>query len=102
MALIPAGTDVLITHGPPLGHGDSTSRGESVGCADLRAAVREKRPKYHIFGHIHEGYGVTHNEHTTFINASSCTLQYQPVQRPIVYDYETGEAACSSIVVSCS
>lgn len=88
--LIPAGTDVLITHGPPLGHGDVTSRGEPVGCADLRAVVREKRPKYHIFGHIHEAYGVTYNEHTTFTNASSCTLQYQPVQRPIVYDCETG------------
>jgi Icc-related predicted phosphoesterase len=85
--LIPTGTDVLITHGPPRGQGDLTSLGKQVGCADLGEVIGEKRPRLHIFGHIHEGYGVTHNEHTTFINASSCTLQYQPVQRPIVFDW---------------
>ena len=83
---IPDNTDVLITHGPPLGHGDLTSREELVGCADLLAVAETKRPKFHIFGHIHEGYGVTHNAYTTFVNASSCTLQYQPVQRPLVLD----------------
>lgn len=85
--LIPAGTDVLITHGPPLGQGDLTALGKKAGCADLWEVIGERRPKLHIFGHIHEGYGVTRNEYTTFINASSCTLQYQPVQRPIVYDW---------------
>jgi Icc-related predicted phosphoesterase len=85
--LIPPQTDILITHGPPLGHGDLTYRQERVGCADLIEVVAEKRPSYHIFGHIHEGYGVTHNEHTTFINASSCTLQYQPIQPPTVFDW---------------
>ena len=85
--LIPKETDVLITHGPPLGHGDLTSHGECVGCADLLESVRQKRPKLHIFGHIHEGYGMMQNEHTTFINASSCNLQYRPVQRPIVFDW---------------
>jgi Icc-related predicted phosphoesterase len=85
--LIPPETDVLITHGPPLGYGDLTSHGECVGCADLLESVRQKRPKLHIFGHIHEGYGMMQNEHTTFINASSCNLQYRPVQRPFVYDW---------------
>lgn len=85
--LIPGETDVLITHGPPLGQGDLTSFGQQAGCADLLAVIGQRRPKLHIFGHIHEGYGVTHNQHTTFINASSCTLQYRPVQRPIVYDW---------------
>ena len=85
--LIPKETDVLITHGPPLGYGDLTSRGECVGCTDLLESVRQKRPKLHIFGHIHEGYGVKRNQHTTFINASSCNLQYRPVQRPIVFDW---------------
>ena len=84
---IPAKTDVLITHGPPVGHGDLTSEGELAGCVDLLDVVVEKRPFLHIFGHIHEGYGVTHNEHTTFINASSCTLQYKPIQPPIVFDW---------------
>jgi hypothetical protein len=89
--LIPSNTDILISHGPPLGHGDLTSRREQVGCADLLATVEANRPKLHIFGHIHEAYGVTCNEHTTFINASSCTLNYKPTQRPIVFDWPTNE-----------
>ncbi|MEE8524212.1 MAG: metallophosphatase domain-containing protein [Thermoanaerobaculia bacterium] len=84
--LIPAGTDVLVTHGPPLGHGDLTSRSERAGCADLLDRIGELRPKYHFFGHIHEGYGVTRDGGTTFVNASVCDLGYRPVQAPVVID----------------
>lgn len=83
---IPESTDLLITHGPPQGHGDQTARGESVGCPDLTAAIRRLRPRLHVFGHIHEGYGVTQEGATTCINASSCTLSYQPINAPIVID----------------
>ncbi|MBA3534089.1 MAG: metallophosphatase domain-containing protein [Ardenticatenales bacterium] len=86
-ALIPPDTDILITHGPPLGHGDRTTLNEVVGCADLLEAVQRLRPRYHLFGHIHEAYGVTRNEHTTFINASSCTFKYTATNPPIVFDY---------------
>ena len=53
--LIPEGTDVLITHGPPLGHGDMVQGGRRSGCLQLWHAVQRVRPKYHVFGHIHEG-----------------------------------------------
>ena len=86
--LIPKDTDVLITHGPPYGIGDLTTRGENTGCADLLDVVEETKPKLHIFGHIHEGYGVTANRETTFINASSCDHQYQPNNEPIVYELD--------------
>lgn len=89
-ALIPAGVDVLITHGPPAGIGDMTPRGEAVGCHDLLEAVKRVQPKIHAFGHIHEGYGVQpHNVHgltTVFINAASCNGQYEPRNAPIVMD----------------
>eukprot|EP00094_Tigriopus_californicus_P014346 TCALIF_13913-PA protein Name:"Similar to MPPED1 Metallophosphoesterase domain-containing protein 1 (Homo sapiens)" AED:0.11 eAED:0.11 QI:0/0.33/0.25/0.75/1/1/4/317/435 len=53
---IPDDTDVLITHGPPLGHLDRTDAGKHVGCEDLmKRVVTEIKPKFHIFGHIHEG-----------------------------------------------
>jgi predicted phosphodiesterase len=85
-ALIPAGIDVLVTHGPPAGILDRTSRGEDVGCADLLAAVQRVRPRLHVFGHIHEGYGTLVRDGTRFVNASNCTERYHPVQQPIVVD----------------
>lgn len=83
---IPADTDVLITHGPPRGHGDRTARGEDVGCADLLDALRRVRPQVHVFGHIHEGHGITHEGPTTCVNASICSLGYEPTQAPLVVD----------------
>jgi predicted phosphodiesterase len=82
--LIPAGTDVLITHGPPWGHGDRTDRGEQVGCQDLLEAVRRLRPALHLFGHVHEGYGVTRDASTVCVNASICDSRYRPANRPVV------------------
>ena len=85
---IPSDTDILITHGPPLGHGDLLVPAQThCGCVDLLAEVQQRvRPAYHIFGHIHEGYGVTSDGVTTFVNASSCDVNYRPVQPPIVFD----------------
>lgn len=54
--LIPDDTDILITHTPPLGYGDYTCSGVRAGCVDLLRTVQERvKPKYHVFGHIHEG-----------------------------------------------
>jgi Icc-related predicted phosphoesterase len=82
--LIPEDTDVLITHGPPAGRGDMTSRGEAAGCADLLARIRQVKPRYHLFGHIHEAYGTSTDGVTTYVNASSCDLGYRPVHPPVV------------------
>ena len=86
--LIPEDTDVLITHGPPYGIGDLTARGEMVGCADLGEIVQQIKPLCHIFGHIHEGYGVTSQGGTTYINASCCDQTFQLVNAPIVYEVQ--------------
>jgi len=50
-------TDVMMTHGPPMGIRDETRRGEHVGCEHLLRALRRCRPRLHCFGHIHEGWG---------------------------------------------
>ena len=84
--------DILITHGPPLGHGDLCSDGGRAGCYDLLNIVQKKiKPKYHVFGHIHEGYGITTDGTTQFINPSTCNLSYRPVQPPIVFDFPIKE-----------
>jgi calcineurin-like phosphoesterase family protein len=83
---IPNGTDILITHGPPQGLCDRTFSGQPVGCEELRAAIRRVRPRAHVFGHIHEGYGLVEEEGTIFVNASVCTLAYEPTNAPIVIE----------------
>lgn len=82
--MIPEDTDILVTHGPPLNYGDLTERDQKkVGCADLLARVQQVKPRYHIFGHIHEGYGIYKTPNTTFINASVLNLQYQMANKPV-------------------
>jgi hypothetical protein len=54
-ALIPHGLDVLVTHCPPHQVLDTSYSQEQCGCPELRQVVYSRRPKYHVFGHIHEG-----------------------------------------------
>lgn len=86
--LLPEDTDVLITHGPPKGILDiSVYSGEQCGCEHLFHKVMEVEPKYHIFGHIHYYGGQTVKVgDTTFVNASTCTEQYNPTNSPVVVD----------------
>jgi len=84
---IPDDTDILITHGPPRGIMDFTLHGKiHTGCPDLLERVRAIRPKLHLFGHIHEGYGILERDGTTFVNASCCTLRYRPTNEPFVFN----------------
>ena len=79
---------MLITHGPPFGIADATPSGEHVGCEELRKALARVKPKIHIFGHIHGGYGTYLEEipGLTFINASNCDESYRPFNKPIVFE----------------
>ena len=56
-ALIPDDTDVLVTHGPPMGFGDRSRTEGRSGCEDLAVAVRRVKPALHLFGHIHQDGG---------------------------------------------
>jgi len=95
---IPEQLDVLITHGPPYSIGDmvedcSNTTAEdvyiNVGCEALHTAVQWKKPKVHVFGHIHEGYGLYSQEGVTYVNASLCNGQYQPINKPFCLDLST-------------
>lgn len=52
---IPEGLDVLISHGPPHKVLDRNYEGEALGCPELRQAIQRAKPKWCVFGHIHEG-----------------------------------------------
>ncbi|CAI4227241.1 unnamed protein product [Auanema sp. JU1783] len=89
---IPSKIDILITHTPPLGHGDFNSwnkmDGILAGCAELLNTVEQRvKPKYHIFGHVHQMHGTTTNKETTFINASSVDHKLRSAYPPIIFDF---------------
>ncbi|KAL5010175.1 hypothetical protein ScPMuIL_012480 [Solemya velum] len=85
---IPDETDILMTHGPPLGFGDLLTGGYRAGCVDLLNTIQKRvRPKYHVCGHIHEGYGIKTDGYTVYINASTCTRFNKPLNPPIVFDF---------------
>jgi Icc-related predicted phosphoesterase len=87
-SMIPYDTDVLITHGPPMNILDYTQKDMwNVGCLDLYNKVLNIKPKLHVFGHIHEGYGIKEHEGITFVNASSATLRYEMKNKPIEIEY---------------
>ncbi len=86
-AQIPEGLDILITHGPPfaiLDHGGGAQRRE--GCPQLLEAVFQARPRLHVFGHIHAGYGTLRTPDTIFVNASLLGEDGGLSREPIVID----------------
>ena len=86
---IPTDTDILVTHGPPFGYHDIPG-GESirVGCEMLRYRVDEIKPKIHVFGHVHGGYGYYFNGHTHFFNASVLNERYNYTNKPFHFDWD--------------
>lgn len=85
IAQIPADTDVLISHRPPLDILD-TANNISYGCPDLLQKILEVRPRYHLFGHIHDAYGIEESKYTTFANAALVDENYRLLNKPIVFD----------------
>jgi Icc-related predicted phosphoesterase len=86
--LIPADTDILITHGPPFEILDSNVDGEHVGCRNLLATVGKIRPSFHVFGHIHEAYGKTSFDGIEFLNSSILDENYRFRNKPHEFEFE--------------
>lgn len=81
--IIPEGLDVLVTHGPPWGILDySVYDHVHCGCEELMRAIVDKKPKFHVFGHIHFYGGMQETiGDTTYVNAALCNEEYKPVNK---------------------
>lgn len=94
---IPEDTDILITHGPPLGILDYSLVGEGghTGSESLLiASMISVKPKVHAFGHIHENYGIQADiQGELFINAANHNWIWKgtPYCPPISVEYEKGK-----------
>ena len=85
---LPEGLDFLITHGPPYSILDSVDDAQPVGCEALLNKVKEIKPRFHVFGHVHDNgrngnNGEVYNGTTRFINASQ--VKDEEFDRGLVY-----------------
>jgi Icc-related predicted phosphoesterase len=84
-ALIPAGTDIVVVHGPPRGYGDGVpERGgiRSTGSPSLLTRIELVAPRLVVFGHIHEGRGEWRIGRTVMANVTVLDEKYQNVHAP--------------------
>lgn len=95
--MIPDDVDILVTHSPPHTILDCIeeietkwgTRGKYLGSPSLYNLLYKEsiRPKLHVYGHIHEGYGhvpkMLDMPYTQFVNASQVNERYEPVNKPI-------------------
>jgi len=86
---IPSNTDILVTHGPAFGTLDTVKGREhdNLGCELLAQRIEVVKPKIHICGHIHSGYGYEFKDGTHFFNTSVLDESYEYTQKPMTFDW---------------
>jgi len=87
---IPDNTDILITHGPAFGTLDTVAGRpwDNLGCELLAQRIEVIKPKIHVCGHIHSGYGYVFKDGTHFFNAAVLDEQYEYTQKPMTFDWD--------------
>jgi Icc-related predicted phosphoesterase len=87
---IPDNTDILITHGPAFGTLDTVvgRPWDNLGCELLAERIEVIKPKIHVCGHIHSGYGYEFKDDTHFFNAAVLDEQYEYTQKPMTFDWD--------------
>ena len=88
---IPEGIDILITHGPAWGHLDTVkfNPGVNLGCELLAERIQAVKPKIHVCGHIHSGYGYKFADGTHRFNASVLDEEYSFTQKPMTVSWDS-------------
>lgn len=87
---IPDNTDILITHGPAQTILDTSGppyNQPNLGCELLKERIEVIKPKIHVCGHIHGGYGYKFDGHTHFFNASILNERYNYANKPLSVDW---------------
>lgn len=88
--MVPPDIDILVTHGPAWGHLDTVKFNptSNLGCELLRERIDTLKPKIHVCGHIHTGYGYKFDGHTHYFNVSLLDESYNYTQKPITVDWD--------------
>ena len=98
--LIPFGTDIVVTHEPPAMILDE-SVGIHWGNAPLRNRIMEVKPRYHLFGHSHGGYGTVKQDNVVFSNAALLDDMNRLVRKPRLFLICLSNSSIGEIVSLC-
>lgn len=84
--LIPSDTQILVTHGPPLGVLDHNFADVPTGCENLRDTIAKlSHLKLHVFGHMHPGGGQQIQVGgCLYVNAAICDERGYAKRDPVV------------------
>ncbi len=82
--LIPDDTDIVVTHEPPVMILDESS-GIHWGNILLCRRIFEIKPRYHLFGHAHNGYGTAKQDGIIFSNSALLNDMNRLVRRPRLF-----------------
>jgi len=85
--IIPQNTDFLITHGPPFGILDELDNKHHIGCEKLAKRIRNLKLKHHLFGHVHNDYGIVRTKTIVFINSASLDEKYRSINAPLIINH---------------
>lgn len=86
---IPLNTDVLVTHGSAWAKVDTIiEQGIPLGCDLLAERVKVVKPRIHLCGHIHNGYGYVFDGDTHYFNAAVLDAKYYCTQKPLTSDWD--------------
>lgn len=86
--MIPVDTDILVTHGPAYGYCDKViGQYENLGCQHLTNRIKTIKPKIHVCGHIHSGFGYIFDGDTHFINAAVLGEDYFYENKPLTVEW---------------
>ena len=78
--LIPENIDVLVSHEPPMMILDESS-GVHWGNLPLRQQVFAVQPRFHLFGHAHDAYGIEKHNGIVFSNGAILDDRYNIQQK---------------------
>ena len=86
--MIPHNMDIVVTHGPAWGHLDTVvGQSMNLGCELLAERLKVVKPKIHVCGHIHSGYGYKFVDGTHYFNAAVLGEDYVFTQKPMTVEW---------------
>jgi Icc-related predicted phosphoesterase len=84
---IPQDTQILLTHGPPMGVLDVAFPVDNLGCEELAKRMGGLNVKLHLFGHIHESRGYAKKGNTEYYNSAIYGGYDELLRKPQVIDF---------------